>query len=152
MDDIGFRMMRLAAQGYCCSQILILLDIENRDQSNPDLVRAMAGLCLGGAESGGVCGVFTGAACLLALYAAKGAEGETADDKLSLMYAELSEWFARAAGEPYGGIFCTDIIGGETRRPNPDRCGCLLAEAYQQVTAILVQNGFDLTGPHSHEY
>lgn len=151
MDDIGFRMVRLAGQGYCCSQILILLDIENRNASNPDLVRAMSGLCLGGAESGGVCGVFSGAACLLALYAAKGAADETADDKLPLMYAELTEWFARTAGDWYGGISCTDIIGEGTRRPSPDRCGRLLAAAYQQTVAILMQNGFDLTGPHRHD-
>lgn len=151
MNDVTLRMMRLAGQGYCCSQILMLLDMENRNQTDLDLVRAMAGLCLGGAGSGGTCGVFTGAACLLALYAAKGAEDETEDEKLPLLYAELSDWFTQTTASLYGGISCADIIGEENRRPHPERCGSLVAGAYQQVMELLLQYGFDLTGPHSHD-
>lgn len=121
MNDIGFRLIQLAGKGYCCSQILAILVLETQGRENPDLVRAMAGLCMGAENSGGVCGVFTGAACVLALYGAKGADSEQAADKLPLMYAELSEWFEQSACASFGGTSCKDIIGEDTRRAGPEQ-------------------------------
>jgi len=40
IDQTSLRMMQLAGQGYCCSQILILLALEGMGRENPDLVRA----------------------------------------------------------------------------------------------------------------
>jgi hypothetical protein len=53
MDDLTIRMMQLAARGYCCSQILGWLALEAQGRRNPDLVRALSGLCLGVGNSGG---------------------------------------------------------------------------------------------------
>jgi hypothetical protein len=47
MDDTLIRMMQLGQQGYTCSQIIMLLGLEVRAESNPGLVRAMAGLAYG---------------------------------------------------------------------------------------------------------
>jgi hypothetical protein len=151
MNDIGSRISQLTARGYCCSQILIFLALEAQGRENPELVRAAAGLCLGVAGSGETCGIFTGAACLLALYGAKGSDIEKVDDKLPLMFAELSEWFEQSVCGQYGGGSCRDIIGEETQRPSPDRCGHLLLDAWHRVLGILMENSFDPTVPPSHE-
>ncbi|WP_435548235.1 C-GCAxxG-C-C family protein [Desulfobacterium sp. N47] len=97
IDEIGFRLLQLAGRGYCCSQVLIILSLEAQGKKNPDLVRAMSGLCMGAAGSGNTCGIFTGAACILALYGAKGDDNEKENEKLPLMYSELSEWFEQTA-------------------------------------------------------
>ncbi len=143
MNGIGFRIIQLAGKGYCCSQMLAILALEAQDRENPDLVRAMAGLCMGAGNSGGVCGVFTGAACVLAMYGAKGADSEKEADKLPLMYAELSEWFEQSACASFGGTSCSDIIGEGSSRPNPERCGRLLVDTWGRILEILVENGFD---------
>jgi C_GCAxxG_C_C family probable redox protein len=143
MNDSTFRIIQLAAKGYCCSQILVQLALETQGKENPDLVRAMSGLCMGAGNSGGICGVFTGAACVLAQYAGKGVDAEKEADKLPLMYAELGEWFDQRVTDSYGGTSCRDIIGEESSRPRPDRCGTLLMDTWKKVTEILMTNGFD---------
>jgi hypothetical protein len=151
MDDLSIHLMQLAGKGYCCSQILVLLALDAQGRQNPDLVRAMSGLCLGVGNSGGTCGVFSGAACLLALYAGKGADEERADEKLPLMFAELTEWFTETVGGAYGGVTCTDILGEGERRPEPGRCGAILLSSYQQILQILSENGFDPASGRSEE-
>ncbi len=143
MDDLTIRLMRLSARGYCCSQIMALLALESQGRDNPDLVRSMAGLCLGVGNSGETCGVLTGAACLLALYAGRGSDREEADERLALMFAELTDWFSRSIGETYGGICCRDILGEEGAKPDPGRCAPILLDTYRQVQHILLENGFD---------
>jgi Putative redox-active protein (C_GCAxxG_C_C) len=151
MDDLTIRIMQLTGRGYCCSQILALLALDAQDRQSPDLVRALSGLCLGIGNSGGTCGVLSGAACLLALYAGKGTDKEQADERLPLMFAELTEWFARNVQETYGGINCRDIIGEEDRQPQPGRCGPILLSTYRQVLEILIENGFDPAGNRGEE-
>jgi Putative redox-active protein (C_GCAxxG_C_C) len=151
MDDLTIRVMQLAGQGYCCSQILSRLALEAQGRQNPDLVRALTGLCLGIGNSGGTCGVFSGAACLLALYAGKGSDEERADEKLPLMFAELTDWFAGTVGGTYGGVTCTDILGEGERQPQPGRCGAILVNTYHQVLQILTENGFDPASGRNEE-
>jgi len=143
MDDLTIHIMQLAGKGYCCSQILALLALDAQGRQNPDLVRALSGLCLGVGNSGGTCGVLSGAACLLALYAGKGSYKERADEKLPLMFAELTDWFAGKVGGTYGGVNCTDILGDGEQQPQPERCGAILVNTYRQVLQILTENGFD---------
>ena len=145
MNDLLFELVPLAGKGYCCSQIMLLLALQRQGRQNPGLVRAMGGLCMGVGSSGGTCGVLTGAACLLALYAAKGTDDENEHERLPLMYAELNEWFQQEVGTPHGGTDCRDILGEDRRRPDPGICGRILAETYQRVTAILTENGLDPT-------
>lgn len=147
MNDLMFEMVTLGSRGYCCSQILMILALKARSAENPDLVRAMAGLCHGLGNCRGPCGVLTGAACVLALYAAKGADGEAGSDRLPLMLDTLNEWFAGTAGSAYGGTACGDILGeADCRAPDPSRCGQLLVDTCQKVWEILEENGFELAG------
>ena len=111
MNDLNLDVIRFAGRGYCCSQIMLLLALEIQGRTNPELVRAAGGLCVGIAESGGACGILSGAACVLALYAGKGSDEERADEKLPLMYSELTDWFEETVGERHGGLTCTQILG-----------------------------------------
>lgn len=134
--------MELAGKGYCCSQMMVLLALDEMGRENPDLVRAAAGLCNGLGDCSGPCGVYTGAALLLGLYAGKGEDMEEAEDVLPLMLESLRDWFADATSQ-YGGIACGDILDGQCGQPDAAKCGSLLSETYAQVRAILVDNGLD---------
>jgi hypothetical protein len=143
-DDTGLLLMELAGKGYCCSQIMVLLALDDMGRENPDLTRAAAGLCNGLGDCSGPCGVYTGASLVLGLYAGKGMDMEESDDKLPLMLEELREWFV-AATERYGGITCGAILDRECGQPDKERCSGLLADTFAQLRAILADNGFDLS-------
>jgi len=142
-DDLDLNLMRLSGAGYCCSQIMLLLGLEEMGRSNPDLVRSMAGLCHGMGDCAGPCGVLTGGVCLLALHAGKGLDQEEADERLPLLLAELRDWFEQTAQSEFGGISCNAIIGGECGQPDPQRCGSLLSRTYARIREILAENGFE---------
>ncbi len=142
LDESSLRMMQLAGQGYCCSQILILLALEQAGRENPELVRAMAGLCHGMGDCDGPCGVFTGGACLLGMFAGKGGVDDVADERLPLMLESFRDWFTEAVAG-YGGSTCGSIAGGDCRTPDPARCGTLLADAFASLMRILSENGID---------
>lgn len=140
MDDLLFRMMELKARGYYCSQIMMLLTLENQDKTNDDLIRAMSGLAFG-AGIGDICGALTGGACILSLYAGKGKEEEEEDSRLKGMLLELGEWFRETYTEKFGGTSC-DVISEDGSLRN-ERCGGVVAATYQKVLEILDDNGFD---------
>ena len=142
MDDMMLRMMELRHKGYYCSQIMMLLALENQEKSNPDMIRAMSGLAFG-IGVGEVCGALTGGACILSLYAGKGTEDEEENQFLMTMLEELGDWFKETYGGQYGGISC-DIIS-EAGAKRTERCGPLVAATYQKVMEILIENDFDLT-------
>lgn len=143
MNDETFRMIELAGQGFYCSQILLFLGLEAQGKHNPDLIRTMAGLAGGLGFSGGVCGALTGGACLLGLYAGRGAPEEMEDPRLNSMISELIDWFAEKCTGLYGGIHCDSILADD---PNNQRTRCpgLVTETYEKVKVLLVENGFDL--------
>jgi len=142
MNETAFDILKLAGQGFCCSQIMLHLALDAQGQSNPGLIRAMSGLCHGLATNQGPCGVLTGGVCLIAYHAGKGHAGEEASDRLPLVLSEFEGWFRQIAGQRFKGINCTDIVSGGS--PDPQVCGGLLAEAYQHVIGLLIENGFDL--------
>ena len=103
MNEATLRMITLAGQGFFCSQILLSMGLEAQGKSNPDLIRAMAGLAGGLGFTGDTCGALTGGACLLSLYAGKGLPEEQEDEKLNLMISELvtaacQPWLVRVSG------------------------------------------------------
>ncbi|NDV19872.1 hypothetical protein GO013_10610 [Pseudodesulfovibrio sp. JC047] len=142
VDETGLKMMEYGGKGYCCSQIVLLLALDEMGRDNPDLIRAAAGLCNGLGDCSGPCGVYTGAALLLGLYGGKGLDMEESVEILPLMLEQLREWFAQTTLE-YGGMACQDILDGRCGQPDVARCGGLLAATYEQVRAILVEHGLD---------
>jgi len=140
VDDMILQMMRLKAKGYCCTQIILILSLEAQGKTNPDLVRSVGGLCFGVHWSGEVCGALSGGACLISLYAGKGADEETPDSQYTMMVGELVEWFTIAAHDEYGGTRCHEIL---EKFPDRSICSLIVADTYKKCLDILVSHGFD---------
>lgn len=137
MDDTLIRMLKLSQPGYTCSQIIILLGLEDRGETNSGLVRAMGGLAYGCGTGRGSCGALTGGCCLLALYAGKGNDDERASDRLTLMLQELSDWFVMRIESGEGDMSCDAIAGEEGPVASRQRCGGIVADTYAKVMEIL---------------
>lgn len=144
MDEMD-RMLELRRQGFFCSQILLIMGMELQGKENPDLLRAVHALAGGIGFSGEVCGALTGAACLLGLYAGKGAPEQEEDPRLMFMAEDLVRWFKAEYGAQYGGINCADLVGDSSRNMGT-RCPVFVLGAYQKAKELLVENGFDLAG------
>jgi C_GCAxxG_C_C family probable redox protein len=144
MNIDSFRLFELAAQGFCCSQILIILGLEAEGKENPDLVRSMQGLCGGLGHSGSICGALTGGICLLSLKAGKGRAEESANPKLVGMIEELIRWF----DEMQVSRECSAIVGRklEDRGPYPVKCGSIVTSTYAKVEEILVEESLGIEG------
>jgi hypothetical protein len=147
MDDILIRMLQLGQKGYNCSQIIMLLGLELRGETNPQLVRAMGGLAYGCGIGRGTCGVLTGGCCLLTLYAGKGRDEEAPSDHLELMLQELNDWFAVRIGCDQGDMSCEIIVGEAGPAASRQRCGALVADTYAKVMEILTANEIDPENP-----
>lgn len=143
MDDLMLHIARYKQQGFYCSQILVLLGLENLGREDLDLVRAMHGMALG-LGSGEVCGALTGGAALLSLYAGRGEAGALEDPRFNVMLQNFVAWFKETYGLPFGGIRCAEILGDDPR--NQNRCGQMVLGVYEKITALLIENGFDLYG------
>jgi hypothetical protein len=147
MDETALRIMQLNAQGYCCSQIMIKLSLEDMGEENAPLVRAMAGLCEG-SSCGELCGVASGAACVLSLYAAKGSDDEQPLACYPIMLSQFMDWF-KASATTWGGIRCEDIVtlqGGI----KPEVCGDIMVRSRETILAILTENNLDPSLPREH--
>lgn len=149
MNDTLLSILPLAGRGYCCSQILGLLALEAQGRENPDLVRALGGLCLGLGGCEGTCGILTGGCCVLALYTGKGADAEQPVDRADLARSEFVDWFTQRVTQAYGGVSCGAILGAgaECGKPDPQRCGGLLAEAWDRILVLLDGLGLDPAVP-----
>jgi hypothetical protein len=132
MNDI--QILKLKSQGYCCSQIMVLMVLDLMDKENEDLVNFSAGLCMGSGIQTGSCGILTAGMSILAMYAKKDT------DRLALMQETYLSFFQGLAQK---GISCKDITGKYYPAPDPDTCGSLLAKSHSQLMTILVDNGFD---------
>ena len=144
MDETALRIMQLAAQGFCCSQIMIQLSLEDLGEENISLVRAMAGLCEG-MGSGDLCGVASGGVCVLALFSAKGSVGEQALDCAPLLHAQFMDWFRQSATS-WGGIRCDEIVACNGGR-KPEVCFAIMVRAREAILAILAEHNIDPSLP-----
>lgn len=131
----AFRLFQLASQGFCCSQIMVILGMDEQGRENSDLVKAMNGLCGGIGRSGKTCGALTGGACLIGLKVGKGTPLESSHPKINIMINELLEWFA----ETHGSIDCEGILDHSLDEGNeyPVQCGNIVATTYSKVNEIL---------------
>ena len=137
-DDAYLDVLRLSQGGYCCSQILVKLALQDLGCENPDLVRATAALCYGTGYADGACGVLTGAGCALSLCAGNDAAQELPHAGLPGMLGELVKWFTAKAENSYGGTRCADIL-----RASPDKraCAVLLVQTRDKIQSILAASG-----------
>ncbi|MEI2659686.1 MAG: DVU_1555 family C-GCAxxG-C-C protein [Bifidobacterium adolescentis] len=144
MDDAD-RMRELKAQGFYCSQIVLIMGMELMGKDNPDLVRAMHALAGGIGFTGETCGALTGGACLAGLYAGKGTPKQEDDPRIFFILEELVKWFKNGYGVEYGGIRCDEILGPGAKNM-ASRCPIMVMGTLQKVKELLVENGFDLSG------
>jgi len=131
----AFRMFQLATQGFCCSQIILMLGLDELGKENPDLIKAMQGLCGGIGRSGKTCGALTGGACLIGLNVGKGTPSEFGHNKINLMINELMEWFE----DTHGSIDCEGILDHSLDDGNeyPVQCGNIVSATFSKVQEIL---------------
>lgn len=145
MDETTLRVLHLASQGLCCSQILISLALEDMGEENIPLVRAMAGLC-NGLGKGSLCGAASGGACVIALYGARGDSREEELDCYPLMLDEFMEWFQQTGPVQWGGITC-DAIVGEGRTQEMQTCGQIIVAVRNKLLEILAAHDLDPSSP-----
>ena len=141
MVDVFSRIEQLRAQSFNCSQILIILGLEQQGKNNPDVVKVMTGLGNGLGNCGKICGVLTGAVCLLGLYAGRGELHEQKNSYLEKMIQELVVWFEEEFGKSYGGIDCQIILNDDPWN-RMLYCPKMIIETYQKVMELLENNGF----------
>ena len=147
LDGPYLDILSLRQSGLCCSQILVKLVLCDLGRENPDLVRSMAALCFGN-HTDGVCGIFTGAACALALYLDNNPDNEQRSPLLPLLLSELSDWFTIQAGHTYGGIRCTEILAAS---PDKRACTLLLISTLEKLQSIMATVGNTEKGrDHNH--
>lgn len=139
MDDLTMTILDLHAQGYCCTQVMFILALDMQGKSNPDLVRAIAGLCHGVGFSRDVCGILSGGACLLSLYTAKGTNKEERHPHHAGIQIDFVAWFHQTYGVPNKGIHCADIMSHHDR----GYCKTMLVDTYRKIMDILVEHDID---------
>jgi hypothetical protein len=142
-DEMVNRMIQLAENRYNCSQIMMILALEQEDQANPDLVRAMSGLGDGCGFFQETCGIMTGAASILAWYAGKGADDEEESEKLLPMLEDLGDWFQQEIAAKYTGTRCKEIVGDRVGTPDGKQiCGTIIFQTFGKGNEILASNEF----------
>ncbi len=134
MIDAAREIRRLSAQGYCCSQIMIQIGLDAGQEENPELLDAVAGLC-GGMHSGLVCGILTGAACLLSLC--------DKENAASHMIPRLVHWFAASYRQSCGGINCEEILQGNPMN-RVERCPKMMEETMEKCRELLAEFGHEI--------
>lgn len=142
---MAFKMFKLVNAGYCCTQIMVKLALDEEEKENEDLLRALNGLCMGIGSNQKICGVLTGGIAILGLYAGKGKDVEYPKQEYSSMVDEYTEWFEAE----FGSTECRDIIGVcsvtdyATNLDYRLKCGDTLIKSYEKVQEILTEHNFE---------
>lgn len=145
MDDMEFELFKLRNLGYCCTQMMMKLALDAEEKENPDLMKAVQGLCMGVGGLQKTCGVLTGGLAILGLYAGKGKDNEPPNPDYFNMVDEYIAWFESELGSTE----CQDIIGACTMaeyQSNQDyalQCGDTLRKSYEKVQEILRDYNFE---------
>lgn len=149
MNEAFERMLDLAGQGYCCSQVVVQMALDLHGGENPDLIRAAGGFCRG-YNSGGVCGLLLGGIMVLGYYLG-GDPDAWAEDAFDPSLTEFTSWFALRE-ETKAGITCSAILGGPSTSPADfGRCRNLLMAVWEKLYGLLSQSGLDLTQPPNQQ-
>ena len=142
-------LLELGSKNYSCAQILLIAALRLQGRENPELIRAMSGLAEGGGGSGNTCGAFTGGACLLSLYSAKGENDEMPLENHKLLMEAFSSWFQESfcANNPH--LLCDSLLGangasGAQAMP-PRQCAAMIAQVWEKAIELLCEYGLDPT-------
>ncbi|MDR1607114.1 MAG: C-GCAxxG-C-C family protein [Deltaproteobacteria bacterium] len=149
LDETQVAVLEMAAKGFSCAQIVVLLGLRVMGRENPDLTRAMAGLAMG-ASSGDICGALTGGLCLLSLHTSKGLEDERPLPIARSLMGGLVKWFKfdELKGEVKPDCLRIFEKNGQQfdANANPtESCADLVIHTWQKVMSLLVENQIDPT-------
>ncbi|SMP51883.1 DVU_1555 family C-GCAxxG-C-C protein [Anoxynatronum buryatiense] len=138
MNEIEIKMFQLVNAGFCCTQVMMKLALEEEEKENEDLIRAVGGLCKGIGGRQKTCGVLTGGIAIIGLYAGKGNVAEYPQSNYGSMVEDYINWFE----EVFKSLECMDIIGVHnfTDHENnvyPLKCGDILVKSYVKLQEIL---------------
>jgi C_GCAxxG_C_C family probable redox protein len=145
MDDMEFQLFKLRNSGYCCTQMLVKLALDAEEKENPDVLKAVNGLCMGIGGIQKACGLLTGGIAILGLYAGKGMDSEQPHPEFFKMVAEYSEWFEKE----FGSTECKDIIGEcsmteyKSNQSLLAKCGRMLIPCFEKVREIVGEYDFE---------
>lgn len=145
MDDMAFKLFKLVNAGYCCTQLMVKMALDEEEKENEDLLRALNGFCMGVGSTQKICGVLTGGIAILGLYAGKGNDTEYPKEEYSSMVDEYTEWFE----SEFKSTECRDIIGVcsvtdyTTNQEYRLKCGDILVKSYEKVQEILKDHNFE---------
>lgn len=145
MNDMEFKLFKLSSSGFCCTQIMLKLALDDEEKENEDLLKAVSGLCRGIGGRQKSCGVLTGGLGILGLYGAKGKDTEYPKQNYSDMTEEYIEWFKNE----FGSEECRDIIGVYDFANDSGsegymvKCGDILLRSYEKVVEILRDNDYE---------
>ena len=92
----------------------------------------------------------TGGACLLALFAGRGKEDESAQRALPMMIEQLSDWFEAGFGAEYGGISCDAILQNDPWN-RLTRCPKLVNDTFFMVKQLLKENDLAFQNDESED-
>ena len=113
---------------------MVQIGLEAKQEENPELLDAVAGLC-NGIHRGLCCGILTGAACLLSLYDKRNAA--------SFMIPKLVDWFETTYTKSYKGIACDDILD-QNPMNRLSRCPRIMEETIIKCRELLAGYGYAL--------
>lgn len=145
MEPLQEAILALSKKGYCCSQILAHLILSAQGKENPELVRALSGLCHGIGQSGNACGILTGGCCVLAYLVGWKSEDDNELPGAKIVQAEYVDWFEEFTTTKWGSINCTAILGETT--PDKSHCHELLAQAWMRLLGILAVHKISYAAP-----
>ena len=148
MNALMLELVPLIREGYCCSQLLILLVLQQQGVENPGLVRAAGGLCHGMGQSGGACGLLTGGAAALVSGVQGGKRVKAPSDWRKPLINDYATWFAQHVCT--GGcrdVSCPSIQEKTGGGADMTLCGDLLADCWDKLVDLCVGYGIDMTEP-----
>jgi hypothetical protein len=129
--DLAEQVNKLLLQGYCCSQIIMKLGLDEMNRDNEELVKAMKGLCQG-MYAGTVCGTLSAASCLLFLLSMRNGQ------QLS---RELTDWFK----EEFGSIDCPALLGDDPVGSSLKLCPVIIRRTFEEIMELAGRHNLSWT-------
>lgn len=152
MNPVLLELIPHIRAGLCCSQLLVVLAQQIRNEENTAWLQAARGLCHGIGQSGGPCGLLGGGAMILAWLSCQ-ASGEP-HPMQEAMCNEYALWF-QTESAAFGGYGCEQLSTGLMQqagalspdgRPDMQVCGDLLARCWEKILEILESYNVDMAG------
>ncbi|MDL2294391.1 C-GCAxxG-C-C family protein [Ruminococcaceae bacterium OttesenSCG-928-D13] len=128
--DIDEMVARYRAQGYHCSQTMMLVSMELRGIEDDFTIRALGALG-GGMSDQRTCGALVGAVCALSSHYPR-PEGEPEPAGYKPPAKELVQWFQ----QEFGSIECRDLVEYD-KAIIAQVCPGIMAKTFEKMQEIL---------------